>query len=69
MIENASFEKQTERAEGVSRKRGEESVTSQIRKGAPGDWENHIPSALAKMVDDSVSDLRARVFQKFNIEH
>jgi len=67
MIESSSFEKQTARADGVSRERGEESSTSQIRKGVPGDWKNHISKELAKTIDKKVADLRQKVFKKYNV--
>ena len=67
MIENASFEKQTARAEGASRKRGEEKSTSQIRKGIAGDWKNNMSKELAKKIDDATKGLRKKVFEKYNI--
>ena len=69
MIENASFEKQTARAEGASRKRGEEKSTSQIRKGVAGDWKNNMTKELADTIDAAVSDVRARVFKKYAVDY
>jgi len=68
MIENASFEKQTARAEGVSRTRGEENSGSQMRKGVAGDFKNHMTENIARMVDEAVRDLRERVFEKYNVD-
>ncbi len=69
MIKNASFEKQTVRAEGVARKAGEENRTSQIRKGVAGDWKNHMPQGLAQKIDAAVADLRKEAFKKYQVYH
>ncbi len=69
MIENASFENQTKRVGGVARKQGKEDRSSQIRKGVVGDWENHMTAGVAKIIDESVEDLRNRVFEKYKVMH
>lgn len=68
MIENASFEKQTARAEGASRGRGEEKRGSQVRKGVAGDFKNHMSEKLIKIVDNATAELRKKVFKKYNVD-
>ncbi|MAG12895.1 hypothetical protein CL630_03755 [bacterium] len=70
MIENAAFQKQTARDSGLSgREKGEEDPKSGLRKGIVGDWKNYLSDDLARIIDESVKDLRNRVFEKYRVRY
>jgi hypothetical protein len=69
MIAEADFKKLNAKDSGKSgRVRGEESLKSHYRKGIVGDWKNCLTSDQAKMIDDTLADLQAKVFNKYNIK-
>jgi len=68
MIENATFEKQTEKEDAsTARRAGEENIKSGLRKGVVGDWKNHISEALAVKIDNAVRGLREEIRGKYKV--
>ncbi|MBI2048264.1 MAG: sulfotransferase domain-containing protein [Parcubacteria group bacterium] len=69
MIEDAAFEKQTEREGGQKRIRGEENPKSGLRKGIVGDFKNYLSSDVVDIIDNHVGDLRKAVFEKYQVQY
>lgn len=67
MVEEGNFERRAVLDGSGGRQRGEEDVTSSYRKGIVGDWKNVLESKVAKHVDDLTTDLRTRVYNKYNL--
>lgn len=49
------------------RGKGEESRKSHYRKGVVGDWKNHLTDKQSDLVEENISDLERRVFDKFGL--
>jgi len=70
MTREGSFKNMTAQHEKKdARERGNEHRGYSLRKGIAGDFKNYMTEDLVKTIDDAVSNVRTRAFEKYNIQN
>ena len=68
MISKADFSVLSKHDDGtISRKKGEENIYSQFRKGIVGDWKNNLSSNQASLIEILTDRLKNKVYKKYNL--